>query len=520
MGLTRLAPNHVDAAPREVSPERKGRSFSPSAAFSHRFSLSPSRSRKRKPHKNHSLVSSSLSPKGQELSRGRSLTLRAPEHLKRRSHSSFGRLTQNRWPSSLGSCAWDVSEHILEALASTAQFSTVPYLGTLCTIALAIFNAVRTTKDNQDVLNQLAFAACDMVYTVHKTYQDLYPLHPSPLSHQNLKTQFSSDLLLKEHINELMRNLMDINAWISEKTSKNILQRLISSRADVSSIENFKYQLNETKNKFQAQSLIVIRSYLTRIAAQQNIIQEDAASHHNFFREKLMTIHDDINSSRIRRSVSVDSGLRIPIIPVVHEIPFLPRVNSTSSHASQSTLVDDSRDTDPERMLNGDDSESILVFGRKRKLIDSTSITRPGLEGGQGTPGLVSDTSCELVADPESLDSFALEKTQEAAGGMEAGIVNGSLTTNEKLLIKSLKSMSSRINDMEMKIRNIERYMLLQVSSEGRGRLDRPCSYSLPPVLIDPDSRKQAILTTCVIGVLLCIVVGVRAGISMLTKVM
>lgn len=67
---------------------------------------------------------------------------------------------------------------------------------------------------------------------------------------------------------------------------------------------------------------------------------------------------------------------------------------------------------------------------------------------------------------------------------------------------------------------NIERYMLLQVSSEGRGRLDRPCSYSLPPVLINSGSRKQAILTTCVIGVLLCIVVGVRAGISMLTKVM
>ncbi|KAJ3861371.1 hypothetical protein EV359DRAFT_84402 [Lentinula novae-zelandiae] len=504
MVLERLTPNHVDTAPREMSPERKGRSFSPPAAFSHRFSLSPSQSQKRKPHKNHSLVSSSLSPKGQELSRGRSLTLRAPEHPKRRSYSSFGRLTQNCWPSSLGSCAWDVSEHILEALASTAQFSTVPYLGTLYTIALAIFNAVRTTKDNQDVLNQLAFAACDLVYTVHKTYQD--PLHPSSLSYQTLKTQFSSDLLLKEHVDELMRNLMDINAWISEKTSKNILQRLISSRADVSLIEKFKYQLNETKNKFQAQSLIVIRSYLIRIAAQQNIIQEDAASHHNFFREKLMTIHDDINSSRIRRSVSVDSGFRIPIIPVVHETLFF--------HTSQSTLVDESQDPDPELMLNGDDSESILVFGHERKPTDSTSMT---LEVGQGTPGSVSDTSCELVADPESLDSFALEKTRDAAGDMEAGIVDGSLTTNEKLLMKSLKSMSSRINDMEMKIRN----MLLQVSSEGRGRLDRPCSYSQPPVLIDPDSRKQAILTTCVIVVLLlCIVVGVRAGIAMLTKVM
>lgn len=63
----------------------------------------------------------------------------------------------------------------------------------------------QTTKDNQDVLNQLAFAACDLVYTVHKTYQDLYPLHPSSLSYQNLKTQFSSDLLLKEHVDELMR---------------------------------------------------------------------------------------------------------------------------------------------------------------------------------------------------------------------------------------------------------------------------------------------------------------------------
>ncbi|KAJ3851525.1 hypothetical protein EV368DRAFT_65684 [Lentinula lateritia] len=392
-----------------------------------------------------------------ELSRGRSLTLLASEHPKRRSHSSLGRLTQNRWPSSLGSCAWDVSEHILEALASTAQFSPVPYLGSLCTIALAIFNAVRNAKDNQDVLNQLAFAAYDLVYTVHKTYQDLYPLHPSSLSHQNHKTKFSSDLLLKEHVTELMRNLMDINAWISEKTSKNILQRLISSRADVSSIENFKYQLNETKNKFQTQSLIVIRSYLTRIAAQQNIIQEDAASHHNFFREKLMTIHNDINSSRIRRSVSVDSGLKIPIIPVVHEIPFLPRVDSTSSHTSRSTLVDESQDPDPERMLNGDDSEPILVFRRKRKPIDSTSMTKPGLKGGQGTPGSVLDTSCELVADPESLDSFALEKTQEAAGEMAAGIVDGSSTTDEKLLIKSLKSMSLRINYMEMKIMNIER---------------------------------------------------------------
>ncbi|GAW06870.1 hypothetical protein LENED_008824 [Lentinula edodes] len=278
---------------------------------------------------------------------------------------------------------------------------------------------IRTAKDNQDVLNQLAFAACDLVYTVHKTYQDLYPLHPSSLSQQNLKTQFSSDPLLKEHIDELMRALMDINAWISEKTSKNILQRLISSRADVSLIEKFKYQLNETKNKFQSQSLIVIRSYLTRMAAQQNVIQEDTASHHNFFREKLMTMHNDINSSRIRirRSVSVDSGLRIPIIPVVHEIPFLSRVDSTSS---QSTLVDESQDPDPERMLNGDDSESILVFGRKRKPIDSTSMTKSDLKSGQGTPGFVSDTSCELVADPESLNSFALEKTKEAAAKMEA----------------------------------------------------------------------------------------------------
>ncbi|KAH7868706.1 uncharacterized protein C8R40DRAFT_809571 [Lentinula edodes] len=281
MVLERLAPNHVDNAPREVSLERKGRSLSPPAAFSRRFSLSPSQSRKRKPHTNHTNPSS-LSPKGHDLSRGRSLTLITPERPKRRSHSSFGRLTQNRWPSSLGSCAWDVSEHVLEALTSTAQFAPVPYLGTLCTVALAIFNAVRTAKDNQDVLNQLAFAACDLVYTVHKTYQDLYPLHPSSLSQQNLKTQFSSDPLLKEHIDELMRALMDINAWISEKTSKNILQRLISSRADVSLIEKFKYQLNETKNKFQAQSLIVIRSYLTRMAAQQNVIQEDAVRDNYF----------------------------------------------------------------------------------------------------------------------------------------------------------------------------------------------------------------------------------------------
>lgn len=137
-----------------------------------------------------------------------------------------------------------------------------------------------------------------------------------------------------------------------------------------------------------------------------------------------MTIHNDINSSRIRRSVSVDSRLRIPIVPVVHEIPFLPRVDSTPSHTSRSTLVDESQDPDPERMLNGDDSESILVFGRKRKPIDSTSMTKPGLKGGQGTPSSVLDTSCELVADPESLDSFALEKTQEAAGEMAAGLID------------------------------------------------------------------------------------------------
>ncbi|KAF8832920.1 hypothetical protein HHX47_DHR1001961 [Lentinula edodes] len=298
MVLERLAPNHVDNAPREVSLERKGRSLSPPAAFSRRFSLSPSQSRKRKPHTNHTNPSS-LSPKGHDLSRGRSLTLITPERPKRRSHSSFGRLTQNRWPSSLGSCAWDVSEHVLEALTSTAQFAPVPYLGTLCTVALAIFNAVRTAKDNQDVLNQLAFAACDLVYTVHKTYQDLYPLHPSSLSQQNLKTQFSSDPLLKEHIDELMRT------------------------------------------------------------------------------------------------------------------------------SSQSTLVDESQDPDPERMLNGDDSESILVFGRKRKPIDSTSMTKSDLKSGQGTPGFVSDTSCELVADPESLNSFALEKTKEAAAKMEAGVRAG-----------------------------------------------------------------------------------------------
>ncbi|KAJ3831644.1 hypothetical protein F5878DRAFT_61102 [Lentinula raphanica] len=165
-----------------------------------------------------------------------------------------GRPSPNPKTSSFSSLCWDLSEKVLCALNSAAQYAPTPYLGSLSVVALSIFNSVQGAKENQIVLGQLVQTISEFLYAISDAYKELHPAGP---------TDFSCT-------EELFKTLTNINEWITGVRSRTSIRRIIASRSDLAVIQDFRDQLNAAKDKFQMQSFIALRKSVSEIALQQD----------------------------------------------------------------------------------------------------------------------------------------------------------------------------------------------------------------------------------------------------------
>ncbi|KAJ3777611.1 hypothetical protein FB446DRAFT_121121 [Lentinula raphanica] len=188
------------------------------------------------------------------------------------------------------STCMDVSEHILHALTLAAQSSPVPYLASVSQVALGILTAVQGAKENQEVLAELATTACDLASSVLRTYEELHPSNPDSDTSQD-QPSFSSDATLNNHVDELVKTFEKVGNWITDVKSRNLASRLISYKSDLRQIQKFRDQLKNALEKFQSQSTITLRSYVSRIALQQARIEKGVADQGILLREVHESLH-------------------------------------------------------------------------------------------------------------------------------------------------------------------------------------------------------------------------------------
>ncbi|KIK62715.1 hypothetical protein GYMLUDRAFT_489373 [Collybiopsis luxurians FD-317 M1] len=159
------------------------------------------------------------------------------------------------------SVAWDVSEHVLRAVANAAQVSSMPFLGTLSTITLSIVDTIRDTRENQDALRQLATSACDLFIVVSNACQELQSL-------KNSRPDFDDSILI-EDVKGLIDTFEKIRSFIKEHLSRPLIKKVVSSRSDLNVIQGYRDQLRHALDTFSLKSNISLRGTVSRIASQQ-----------------------------------------------------------------------------------------------------------------------------------------------------------------------------------------------------------------------------------------------------------
>ncbi|KIK62279.1 hypothetical protein GYMLUDRAFT_42224 [Collybiopsis luxurians FD-317 M1] len=250
--------------------------------------------------------------------------------------------------SSLAGTAWDVSDQVLRTVMCLAQFTPVPYMGSIAVVAYSILSAVQGARDNQDTLKQLAYLACNTVQSVYETYEQLHG-HPPPTSAAEAQSEartFSSDPTLNAHLEELIRTLKEIDEWIKSLASRNLLRQVVASRSDLNFIQDFKDRLKQVMDNFQLQSMITLRYSMSRIAAQQKAMEQEAEQRHKSTQQTLYTIHEEVKNQNERKPPTLPQYADSPISseptspfspspsspPLSSLNPFFPRNQSTSNN--------------------------------------------------------------------------------------------------------------------------------------------------------------------------------------------
>ncbi|KAJ3824018.1 hypothetical protein F5880DRAFT_441369 [Lentinula raphanica] len=164
---------------------------------------------------------------------------------------------------SFRSTCWDLSDQVLSALNLAAQSAPVPYLATLSTVALSILKAAQGAKENREALGELSKTACDFASSVLDTYRELHPSNSGFDTSQD-QFSFSSDHVLNNHVEQLLKTLNNINDWITGVKSRKLFFRLISYKSDLREIQKFRGQLRDAMDKFQLQSSIALRTYASQ----------------------------------------------------------------------------------------------------------------------------------------------------------------------------------------------------------------------------------------------------------------
>ncbi|KAJ3964815.1 hypothetical protein EV361DRAFT_25265 [Lentinula raphanica] len=154
---------------------------------------------------------------------------------------------------------WDLSEQVLTTLTTAAQLAPVPYLASLSAVALSIFRIVQGAKDNQEGLGELAKTACELALLVSQTYKELHPSNPGSTTSQD-RSSFSSDPALNSDVEQLVKIFTNINKWITDMKSRNVVSKLLSYKSDLREIQKFRNQLRDAMDKFQLQSSITLRT--------------------------------------------------------------------------------------------------------------------------------------------------------------------------------------------------------------------------------------------------------------------
>ncbi|KAJ3756129.1 hypothetical protein EV361DRAFT_951385 [Lentinula raphanica] len=266
-----------------------------------------------------------------------------------------GRPSPNPKTSSFSSLCWDLSEKVLCALNSAAQYAPTPYLGSLSVVALSIFNSVQGAKENQIVLGQLVQTISEFLYAISDAYKELHPAGPTDFSgtgKSQPQASFSSDPTLNAQVEELFKTLTNINEWITGVRSRTSIRRIIASRSDLAVIQDFRDQLNAAKDKFQMQSFIALRKSVSEIAlqqdkmiSQQHKMDQDAASRHKTVRDQLMNMHNDFQNTILGGPItdSPTSTLLAPVSRRSNTSPsstvIRPRPNTAAAPSRSNTVT-------------------------------------------------------------------------------------------------------------------------------------------------------------------------------------
>ncbi|KAJ3780120.1 hypothetical protein GGU10DRAFT_418906 [Lentinula aff. detonsa] len=216
-------------------------------------------------------------------------------------------IIQRRTTSSASSAALLLSGHALAILATAAQFTPVPYLGTVASITSSICITIQRAKDNKDSLKQLAFTVASLSRAVANTY---HRLHPNPAIEGQECESFSNDPILNQHVEKFIDMLKEIEDFVKSHISRKLFQRVFSSRSDLNVIQGYKDHLKKALDEFmvnvntqrfviavkpylQLQSNITLRETVFKMASQQeNIISSQETVH-----SALVSLQDLIRSN-------------------------------------------------------------------------------------------------------------------------------------------------------------------------------------------------------------------------------
>ncbi|KAJ3832439.1 hypothetical protein F5878DRAFT_8937 [Lentinula raphanica] len=204
---------------------------------------------------------------------------------------------------SFRSTCWDLSDQVLSALNIAAQSSPVPYLATLSTVALSIFKAAQGAKENREALGELSKTACDFASSVLDTYRELHPSDSGSDTSQD-QSSFSSDHVLNNHVELLLKTFKNINDWITRVKTRKLFCRLISYKSDLREIQKFRGQLRDAMDKFQLQSSIALRTYASQT-------ERNNVTRHEQTQERLIIIQEEMQIL-IRRSPPTTSDSNSP----------------------------------------------------------------------------------------------------------------------------------------------------------------------------------------------------------------
>ncbi|KAJ3765478.1 hypothetical protein FB446DRAFT_460559 [Lentinula raphanica] len=215
------------------------------------------------------------------------------------------------------STAYIVTDHAVIALVAAAQFSPVPYLGMLASITSTIWRTVQNAKDNADSLNQLASSVFCLATTVTDTYKRLHSDPSQNVDQDSTIGKSTKDSFLDQYVESLISTLKEIEGFVESLMSRNIFQRILSSKSDLVHIQDYKDHLQKALDRFTLQSNITLQSRMFKLLEQQ----DDMIKTQKNVDSTLRSLQNSLQSNNIGTGRSSSSQTNGEVPECIESIP-------------------------------------------------------------------------------------------------------------------------------------------------------------------------------------------------------